>query len=94
MPGGVAVFGPEVQPGETQLAYLERRTTELKFQGRPVILARYEAEAEYRRYAAMAISGSLPSQAIEQPTPGPTSCSQCGTVKRSPGPCPDCGAPA
>lgn len=90
-------LGPEIQPGETQQAYLERRTIELKFQGRPVVIARYEAEAEYRRYATAALAGAVApagSGPVEQPTPGPVACGNCGALKRSPGLCPDCGAPA
>lgn len=89
-------LGPEIQPGETQEVYLRRRTTELKFQGRPVVIARFEAEAEYRRYAtaAMAAPADPAAAPLEQPTPGPVACGTCGALKRSPGPCPDCGAPA
>jgi hypothetical protein len=88
-------LGPDVQPGETFEIYLDRRTAELKYQGRPTVIARYEAEAEYRRYAGAAIADAgVPQAQIEQPTPGPIACSQCGALKRSPGPCPDCGAPA
>lgn len=80
-------LGAVIAAGEDEGAFLARRTEELRRQGRPGIVARYEAEAEYRQLVV-----GTPAPTPSQPPGAPVSCPACGTLKRRPGPCPDCGA--
>jgi hypothetical protein len=93
-----AALGPGIQPGETYETFMERRREELRSQGRPMIVAGYEADAEYR--AALA-APPPPQQPVSPPVTSQqvaagaaTACGICGALKQSTGPCPDCGAPA
>lgn len=45
---GAGALGPTMQSGETAKDFMERRTEELRASGRPMLIARREAEAEWR----------------------------------------------